>query len=208
MKLFTLAPSAPRRLRAFTFVEMMVTMVTMITVVLVVGAALAAYIYGLRMTQFVNPKLGASDEARKAISLLTDEIRSARSIKIGNGTISSFTEAGPFVAQEGNSLQVYPSVNTNSYIRYFWDSADERLKRTTNGTLTYNGSMVVMFPSQIATGLWRGTGETIGIYTPPSATGPLIKTSATRSRFRPARPPCACSSAALGPWSGPAPPTS
>lgn len=163
MKLFTLAPSAPRRLRAFTFVEMMVTM---ITVVLVVGAALAAYIYGLRMTQFVNPKLGASDEARKAISLLTDEIRSARSIKIGNGTISSFTEAGPFVAQEGNSLQVYPSVNTNSYIRYFWDSADERLKRTTNGTLTYNGSMVVMFPSQIATGLWRGTGETIGIYNP------------------------------------------
>ena len=163
MKLFTLAPSAPRRLRAFTFVEMMVTMVT---VVLVVGAALAAYIYGLRMTQFVNPKLGASDEARKAISLLTDEIRSARSIKIGNGTISSFTEAGPFTAQEGNSLQVYPSVNTNSYIRYFWDSADERLKRTTNVTLTYNGSMVVMFPSQIATGLWRGTGETIGIYTP------------------------------------------
>ena len=34
-------------------------------------------------------------------------------------------------------------------------------------TLTYNGSMVVMFPSQYATGLWQGTGSTIGIYNPP-----------------------------------------
>ncbi|MBI5386632.1 MAG: hypothetical protein HZA90_18330 [Verrucomicrobia bacterium] len=35
-------------------------------------------------------------------------------------------------------------------------------------TLTYNGSMVVMFPSEFATGLWRGTGSTIGIYNPPA----------------------------------------
>ncbi len=34
-------------------------------------------------------------------------------------------------------------------------------------TLTYNGSMVVMYPSQIATGLWQGTGSSIGIYNPP-----------------------------------------
>jgi hypothetical protein len=32
---------------------------------------------------------------------------------------------------------------------------------------TYNGSMVVMFPSQVATGLWQGTGSGIGIYNPP-----------------------------------------
>ena len=36
-----------------------------------------------------------------------------------------------------------------------------------NKTLTYNGSMVVMFPSKYATGLWQGTGSTIGIYNPP-----------------------------------------
>jgi hypothetical protein len=35
-------------------------------------------------------------------------------------------------------------------------------------TLTYNGSMVIMFYSQIATGLWQGTGSTIGIYNPPT----------------------------------------
>jgi hypothetical protein len=34
-------------------------------------------------------------------------------------------------------------------------------------TFTYNGSMVVMFPSTYAIGQWRGTGSSIGIYNPP-----------------------------------------
>ena len=125
--------SSARRFRAFTLVEFLITMVT---VTMVMGAAMASYIYGLRMTQFVNPKLGASDEARRAVSLLTEEIRAARSLKIGSGTLSSFTEVSPFGAQEGSALQLYPTVNTNSYIRYFWDSADKKLKRTTNGMST------------------------------------------------------------------------
>ncbi len=32
----------------------------------------------------------------------------------------------------------------------------------------YNGSMVVMYASQIADALWRGTGSSIGIYDPPN----------------------------------------
>lgn len=126
-------PASARRLRAFTLAEFMITMVT---VTMVLGAAMAAYIYGLRITQFVNPKLGASDEARRAVSLLTEEIRAARSLKIGSGTLSSFTEASPFTAQQGSALQLHPTVDTNSYIRYFWDSADKKLKRTTNGMTT------------------------------------------------------------------------
>jgi hypothetical protein len=35
-------------------------------------------------------------------------------------------------------------------------------------TFTYNGSMVVMFPSSVAIGQWRGTGASIGIYNPPN----------------------------------------
>ena len=35
-------------------------------------------------------------------------------------------------------------------------------------TFTYNGSMVVMYPSKFATGLWQGTGSAIGIYNPPT----------------------------------------
>jgi len=33
--------------------------------------------------------------------------------------------------------------------------------------LTYNGSMVVMYDSKVATGPWKGTGSAIGIYNPP-----------------------------------------
>lgn len=133
MKIHGTISSSARRLRAFTIAEFMITMVT---VTMVIGAAMAAYIYGIRITQFVNPKLGASDEARKAVSLLTEEIRAARSLKIGNGSISSFTEIAPFSAQEGSALQLYPTVNTNHFVRYFWDSADKKLKRTTNGMTT------------------------------------------------------------------------
>jgi hypothetical protein len=33
---------------------------------------------------------------------------------------------------------------------------------------TYNGSMVVMYESKFATGLWRDTGSAVGIYNPPT----------------------------------------
>lgn len=42
------------------------------------------------------------------------------------------------------------------------------LETWSGDTFTYNGSMVVLFPSRIATGLWQGTGGTIGIYDPPT----------------------------------------
>ena len=128
-------PHPTRRRAGFSLVEMMITMVT---VVMVIGAVLSAYIYGLKMLQFTKPKLGASDEARQAISLLTDEIRGARVVKIGSGNVSSFTEVSPFTAQLGSALQLYPSTNYSQFIRYFWDTTDQKLKRTTNGmTSTY-----------------------------------------------------------------------
>jgi hypothetical protein len=42
------------------------------------------------------------------------------------------------------------------------------LENWSGRNLTYNGSMVVMFPSQIATGRWGGTGDSHGIYNPPT----------------------------------------
>ncbi len=117
--------------RAFTLVEVLVTMISML---MLVGASMAAYIYGLRIVQFTKPKLSASDEARVAVSLMTDEIRSARAIKLGTGSITGFTEVAAFTAQQGSALQIYPTTNLNRFIRYYWDSADKKLKRTTNGT--------------------------------------------------------------------------
>ena len=58
--------SFARRAGAFTLVEMLITMVT---TTIVLGGALAAYLYGLKMVQFTQPKLSASDDARKAVAL-------------------------------------------------------------------------------------------------------------------------------------------
>ena len=41
------------------------------------------------------------------------------------------------------------------------------LENWSGHTFTYNGSMVVMFPSEIATAPWKGTGSTWNIYNPP-----------------------------------------
>jgi len=120
---------------AFTLPEFLVAAALM---VLVVGAAMGAYIYGLRMLQFTKPKLGASDQARTAISLLTEDVRSAHLIKLGTRT-----SGGAFVplpwpsAQISSAIRIQPTVSTNKYVIYFWDGSDPAnpaLKRTTNTT--------------------------------------------------------------------------
>ena len=35
-------------------------------------------------------------------------------------------------------------------------------------TFTYNGSMVVLFPSQYSVGQWQGAGNPPGVYNPPN----------------------------------------
>lgn len=42
------------------------------------------------------------------------------------------------------------------------------LENWSGKTFTYNGSMVVMYPSRYATGRWGGTGDDFGIYNPPT----------------------------------------
>ena len=121
--------SLPRCRRAFTLVEVLITMVT---VVILLGGAMAAYMYGLKMVQFVQPKLTASDDARKAVALLTEEIRSAFDVKVGSRTGTAFQPVAPFTLQQGNAIRIYPSTSTNQFIFYFWDVNDKKLKRTTN----------------------------------------------------------------------------
>ena len=75
-----------------------------------------------------------NDESRKALNLLTAEIRAAKSVRLGTGTLSSFSEVAINTAEQGNALQVYPTTDTNNFIRYFWDATDNTLKRTTNGS--------------------------------------------------------------------------
>lgn len=116
---------------AFTLSEMMVTTALLL---MVVAGMLTGHLFGIRMFQITKAKLGASDDARRAVSELVNDIRSGKLIKVGTGTISSFTEVGLNAREAGSAIQIYGNAtNTNLFVRYFLDS-DNRLKRTTNGS--------------------------------------------------------------------------
>ncbi len=131
-RLSAFSPNRLRRRRtlAFTLPEALIAMSLFLVVM---GGVVFSHIYGMRMFQLSRSKLGASDEARRAISKLVEEIRSAKIIRIGSGGLTNFATCGITDTQSGNSIQVYPTTNTTSFVRYYWDSGDNRLKRTTNG---------------------------------------------------------------------------
>jgi type II secretory pathway pseudopilin PulG len=116
--------------RAFTITEVMVAMALLSMVVI---GVLSGHFFGMRLFQLTKAKLGASEEARMALNRLTDEIRSAKVLDVGTGSLSSFVECGIGTLQQGNALQIYTNSDTNTFIRYFRDPADKKLKRTVNG---------------------------------------------------------------------------
>ena len=108
------------RSSAFTLVEVLVAMSIM---VLVLIGVLAVQFFGMKLFQLTKSKLGASDDARKAIDLLVTEIRVAKMIRIGNGGLGSpnFTDCGPNTPQQGGAIQIYATTNTNSFVRYYFN---------------------------------------------------------------------------------------
>jgi prepilin-type N-terminal cleavage/methylation domain-containing protein len=119
-----------KRSAAFTLTEMMIVCAIL---AVVMGGVIATHMAGMRMIEITKAKLGANDEARQGISLMIDEIRTAKLVKIGTGNLSTFTEVPVNTPQRGTAVQIYPSVQTNQFIRYFWDGSSRRLLRTTNG---------------------------------------------------------------------------
>jgi hypothetical protein len=100
---------------------------------LVMAGVLSSHMFGLRLFELTKAKLGASDEARAAVSKMIDEVRGAKILRIGQGNLGSFTEVPVNTVQSGSAIQIHPTTNLNDFVRYFWDAADNKLKRTTNG---------------------------------------------------------------------------
>lgn len=119
-----------RKTAAFTFTELMVATTLLM---MVLAGLLAAHLFGMRMVEITKAKLGANDEARQAISLMMQEIRSGKLVKIGSGNLTNFTEVPVDTPQQGSAVEIYPAASTNQYVRYFWDEDSQKLKRTTNG---------------------------------------------------------------------------
>jgi len=126
-----LSSQGQRELAAFTLTEVMVATAVL---TMAMAGSLLAHLFGARMNEITKSKLGANQEAREAINLMVDEIRSAKTVEVGNGGLSGFTQAAAGTQQAGTAIQIYPGTDTNDFVRYFWDSGDKQLKRTVDGT--------------------------------------------------------------------------
>lgn len=123
-----------RNCSGFSLVEQMVAVMI---ISMVIAGAMTIHIFGLRLYNITEAKLSSGDEARRAISLLIDEIRSAKIVRVGSGSLTSFSGAGVDSEQQGSAIQIYPTTNTAEWIRYYWDSTDQKLKRTEDGLNSY-----------------------------------------------------------------------
>jgi prepilin-type N-terminal cleavage/methylation domain-containing protein len=119
------------RCAGFTLTELMVSM--MLFSLVIIGG-LYSHIFGLKMSAFTQAKLRATHNARAALNYTRAEIREATTLQVGNGNANGFTNVAANSAQQGNALQIWPTVNTNNFVRYFVDSKDKALKRQASGT--------------------------------------------------------------------------
>jgi hypothetical protein len=131
-------PSIPSRLDdgsrrsgqlAFTLTELMVSAAILI---LLVGGIVSVNLFGLRIFQIEETKLNVSDEARKIVGVLMDEIHSCETFQIGAFTNGTFTGLPLNATQIGPALIVYPTTNTASYIMYFVNTPDQTFRRATS----------------------------------------------------------------------------
>lgn len=96
---------------------------------LVILGSLYCHLMGLKMSTMAQAKLKATNAARSALNRTRDEIRSAAVLNVGTGDSSGFTNVALNGLRQGNALQIYPTGDTNNYIRYYLDPTDKTLKR-------------------------------------------------------------------------------
>jgi prepilin-type N-terminal cleavage/methylation domain-containing protein len=117
--------------QAFTLVELMVSMSIFSMVML---GMISLHFFGQRQDQLVQSKLGASDQSRRALDQLTDDIRSAKIWSIGNGAFSDFTAIPNGTVQQGNAVKLNLTINTNKSIVYYFDTSARKLYRQHSGS--------------------------------------------------------------------------
>jgi len=96
---------------------------------LVITGVVYAHLLGLRMYNINATKVSASAGARAALNHAREEIRSAKMLYVGTGDDRTFTRLPANTARQGNALQIYPTTDTNSFVRYYTDTQGQKLKR-------------------------------------------------------------------------------
>jgi hypothetical protein len=118
-----------QRLRAFTLTEMMAAGAVF---GLVMAAVVFSNFHGMRMLEAAQPKLAAENTGRRLFNRLSDEITSAKLLRLGEGDAASFTPVAAGALLQGGALQLHSTADTNVFIRYFWNPGDQTLNRCTS----------------------------------------------------------------------------
>ncbi len=122
---------SPNLACAFTLAEIMCAMALFI---LMVACVFSSHLMGLRMFNLTATKLAASSGARAAINHVRDDIRSGKILDVGNASDTTFTNIPGGNLQMGNALTIYPTTDTNNWIRYWVNATDKKLKRKASGS--------------------------------------------------------------------------
>jgi len=108
----------------YTLVE---TMVATSVFSIAMLALLAGNLSGLRLNEFIRPKVDNARYARQTLSTIIEEVRCANSIQVGNVISNNFVAVGATNLQAGNALRIYTS--TNTFIYYFAVPSSASLKK-------------------------------------------------------------------------------
>ena len=101
---------------------------------LVVIALVYSQLFGMRTFNITSTRVAASDNARKVLNRVRDDVRSGKLLYVGSGSSTGFTHIALNSPHQGNALQIHPTTDTNVFIRYYLDTATQTLRRTANGT--------------------------------------------------------------------------
>ncbi len=124
------APRAPTARSAFTLAEIMTAMGLFSLVVI---GMVYTQLFGMRMFNITSTRLSAGDCARKVLNHVRDDVRSGKVLAVGNGDSTHFTNIAFDGLRQGNALQIHPTTDTNVFIRYYLDTAAQRLMRVASG---------------------------------------------------------------------------
>lgn len=122
-----------RRPLAFTLTE---TLISMSVLTVVLGGVLYSHVMGMRLNAITLAKLGGNQQARIAFNRLQDELRTATTIQIGNGTSNTFTAITNGANQAGMAVRIYPTTNTANWVRYYFETNLSQLRRVQSSYTT------------------------------------------------------------------------
>jgi type II secretory pathway pseudopilin PulG len=110
-------PSQPnsrrrRRTAAFTLVELMVSVGIFLGIL--TGVLVGIQLFGMRVYTLAATKLTATEDARKTLNILRNQIRSAKLVYVGTYANSVFSRIADGRPQTGNALEIFSADANNT----------------------------------------------------------------------------------------------